>query len=127
MKNVVVDSDVIIDHMRGFEPAREVVTKAAGREIIAHISSVTEAELLSGEECKDLRKKNLVEGTIKLFSKIDVDNKISKKAGEFRRKYGAPLLDSIVAATAFHKKAEVWTRNVEHFKKIRDISVRKIY
>jgi hypothetical protein len=127
MRNVVLDSDILIDHLRGFKPAKDIMIKVGKREIAAFVSSITEAELLSGAECRDLRKRNLVVGTIKLFTKVPVDNKISQKAGEFRRRYGVPLLDGIVGATAFYKKAELWTRNVEHFRKIREISVRKIY
>jgi hypothetical protein len=127
MRNVVLDSDILIDHLRGFKPAKDVMVKVGRREVAAFISGVTEAELLSGAECRDLRKKRLVVETIKLFTKVPVDNKISQKAGEFRRRYGVPLLDAIVGATAFYKKAELWTRNVEHFRKIKEISARKIY
>jgi predicted nucleic acid-binding protein len=91
-RNVVLDSDILIDHLRGFKPAKDIMIKVGKREVAALISSVTEAELLSGAECKDLRKRNLVGGTIKLFTKVSV-----------------PLLDGIVGATAFYKRAELWT------------------
>jgi predicted nucleic acid-binding protein len=52
MKRVVVDTDILVDHLHEIEEAKLVIERARRREIIAYISAITELELLSGKECK---------------------------------------------------------------------------
>ena len=124
---ILFDTSILVDLLRGSEEAKDLIKKVETGELSGIISSMTEAELMSGEECRNRQRKRVVEKTISLFSKIDVDNEIAEKAGEFRRDYGTPLVDSIIAATAFFRKAKVWTRDLEHFKKIRVIEAGEPY
>lgn len=125
MRKVVVDTDILIDHLRGMKRAKEIILKIRRREVIGYISAVTEAELISGEECRKLDKKREVKELIDLFTKINVSNKIAEKAGDFRRDYGTPLIDSLIAATAFYQKAVIWTRNLKHYKKIEEVKTKE--
>lgn len=127
MKKVVVDTDILIDHLHAISSAEKVITKVRSREIIGYISGITEAELLSGKECNDLVKLNKVMEFIRIFTKIDVVNKITQKAGEYVRKYDVELPDAIVAATAYYQKAVIWSRNIGDFRKIKEVKVFKPY
>ena len=121
MKKVLIDTDILVDHLRGVKRAKEVILKVKERKIVGYLSAITEAELLSGKECKKLDKKREIEELVGLFIKININNKIAKKAGEFKRNYQVPLIDSIIAATAFYQKAIIWTRNLKHYSKITEI------
>lgn len=71
----------------------------------AAISVITLSEVYSKYVCEgrvDLAKKRveLLRYAVYL-KKIQVDNTLAVKAGEFKGKYRIPLADSIIAATAF--------------------------
>ncbi len=124
---VVFDTNIIIDVFRFNKQAKKLLEKVERKELSGIISSLTESEILSGKECKNPMKRKIIENTIKLFTKIDVTNDIASKAGEFRRNYSTPLIDSIIAATAFFTKSKVWTKNIDHFKRIKEIDAEEPY
>lgn len=124
---IIFDSSILIDHLRGLLKAKGVVKKVENRKVEGIISAITEAEVFSGKDCENTQKRYIVEALIKSFVKFDVDNDIAQKAAEFRRKYNVPLIDCIVAATAFNYKAKLWTKNTEHFKKIKEVESEEPY
>ncbi|MBI3412721.1 MAG: type II toxin-antitoxin system VapC family toxin [Candidatus Aenigmarchaeota archaeon] len=123
----VVDTDVLVDHLRGFEPAKKILRQIGDREIIGYISSVTEAELFAGKEAVSADRRNELNELIKLFEKIILDNEIAQKSGEFRRNYGVEIPDAIIAATAFYKGSKVLTKNKKDFEKIREVVIEEPY
>lgn len=123
----VVDTAILVDHLRGFEPAKIVIEKIRNKEIKGYISSVTEAELFSGEDIKVKTKEQKLTKLIELFEKIILTNEIAQKSGEFKREYDVEIPDAIIAATAFHQKCKLLTRNTKHFEKIKEIEVEEPY
>jgi predicted nucleic acid-binding protein len=124
---VVFDTTILIDHLRNVKQATELVRKVKDKEIIGYISTLTEAELFAWKDSGDEKKRLLLSELISLFIKIHIDNEISKKAGEFKRKYNVPLDDCIIAATAAIQNAKLWTKNLEDFQKIKEIEVEEPY
>jgi predicted nucleic acid-binding protein len=59
------------------------------------------------------------------FQKVNPNNKILQKAGEFRRKYNISLLDCIIAATAHYINAAILTKNEKDFLKIKEVKLLK--
>lgn len=123
----VIDSDILIDHLRGFETAENTIIKVRNKEVIGYISSVTEAELFAGEDVKLEKRKQELNEIINLFTKIILNNEIAQKAGEFRRNYGVEIPDAIIAATAFYQKCKVLTKNKKDFEKIKEIEIENPY
>ena len=126
-QEIVYDSDILIDHLRGHLPAKNVIEKVKNRKIVAYISSITEAELLAGKDLDNENKREIVEELIKKCIKIIVNNDIAQKAGEFRRRYRVEMPDAIIAATAFHQKCRLWTKNKKDFEMIKEIEVEEPY
>lgn len=125
--NFLIDTSVLVDHLRGFEPAKNLIRRVREKEFHAFISSITEAELFAGKDVKqESRQLELME-LISLFEKIILENKIAQKSGELRRNYDIELPDAIIAATAFHSKCVVLTKNKKHFGKIKEIKVEEPY
>jgi len=124
---VVVDTSIFVDYLRGFERARTVIEKIRTGEIECYISALTEAELLSGQSCEDPKAREGVHALIALCRKENVHNQIAQKAGEFRRKYRVSLADCVIAATAHLLRSEVWTKNTEEFKRIKEIKAEEPY
>jgi predicted nucleic acid-binding protein len=124
---VLVDTSVFVDYLRGVERARGVVQKIKAGELECYVSALTEAELLSGRACEDPETREGVHALISLCRKENVHNQVSQKAGEFRRRYGVSLADCIIAATAYLLKSKVWTKNIEEFKRIKEIKTEEPY
>jgi len=51
VERVVIDTDILIDHLRGFLPARVFLNLIYDKKMTAFISTVTVMELLSGKSC----------------------------------------------------------------------------
>jgi predicted nucleic acid-binding protein len=114
---VLVDTSILIDHLRGNSEARQALRTAAdsGRRVAASV--VTKVEVLAGmrpaEEAKTRRLLNVVDW-------IDVDEAIAEQAGTLANHYlrshpGVDPIDYIIAATAQALDADLWTTNLKHF------------
>ncbi len=114
MADLLVDTDVFVDHLRGareFRPRRHRV----------HYSVVSRAELFAGNSATDLCGRLLAP-----FREIEVDRAIAERAGRIVREAGARLPDALIAATALERGLSVVTRNRRHFEPIRGLRLRSI-
>ena len=119
---IVVDTDIIIDVLRGVKSTKEKL-KNLTRENELLISGITESEIFAGRDIEIENKKERILGFLSKFEKINPNNYILQKAGEFKRKYKISLLDSIIAATAYQLGASIFTRNLEDFDKVKEINL----
>lgn len=115
---VLLDTDIFIDILREYPKSLKIFKDIVNGKIIAYYSAITEAELFSGEECKDTEKRNAVLKLLALCTKIKVDNEIARKAGELRRKFKVTLDDALIASSALLLKIPLMTRNVKDFKSL---------
>ena len=119
----LVDSDVIIDLLRGVKGSKEFLLKLF--ESRAFISVLTVAEIMSGKETKQISKREHILKFLKNFEIISVDYEVAVLAGEIRRDYSIPMADSIIAASALKNSLAIVTYNTKHFEKIPDLEVVK--
>jgi tRNA(fMet)-specific endonuclease VapC len=114
MRNVVVDTDILISFLRGKERAREFLLSLVEDSTI-YCSAITAAEIYAGmKEHEKERTSELIES----LNIADVTLKIAEKAGEYKRsikKQSLELDDCLVAATAFVKEAVLATGNGKHY------------
>lgn len=123
----VVDSDILIDILRQQEKAKNFVKTIMEDGDTAHISVLTEAEVLSGEDCKVSDKKERTEELFSLFRVVDVTRALVRKGAGLRREHGMPLHDAIIAATAMEMDVPVYSRNRKHFRKIKGLKLKNPY
>lgn len=109
-----VDSDILIDYLRGVEHARAFFAEAS-KEATLYISVASIVELYAGKETKNEEKRKRIEEFLKNFVVIPLDESVARVAGEFRRDYGKPFADMIVAASAYVYNLLLATRNIKHF------------
>ena len=122
MKKILVDSDIIIDILRGFKKTvKKVENIFEGSEL--YISGITEMEVFAGKDAENSQKRKMMEKLLSKFKKINPNNEIFKTAGEFKRKYNISPPDCIIAATAYLINAELWTRNITDFEKVPGIRI----
>lgn len=114
MTRILVDSDVLVDHLRGH---RRLV---AGTDEL-HVSAVTRAELFSGRRAEERRIRRLLEP----MRDLPVDAAVAERAGRLRRGTARRLPDALIAATALEHRLTLLTRNTRDFEGIRGLKVRE--
>ncbi|MEW6751330.1 MAG: type II toxin-antitoxin system VapC family toxin [Candidatus Latescibacterota bacterium] len=117
---LLVDTDVLVDFLRGYDKAVALVTGHAARIVL---SAVVVAELYAG--VKGDAEQAAVESFVSLFRVVPVDARIAKTAGLYRRDYGRShgvgLADAILAATAEAEHAQVKTLNTRHYPMLKNL------
>ena len=124
---ILVDTSILVEYLRGMEASKVFIERIRAHELVAHLSALTEAELFAGKECEKEIKRNEVHALISIFEKREVDNEICQLAGKYKRQYSVPLADCIIAATASILNAEIYTKNLHEFKRIKDVGVKDPY
>lgn len=109
-----VDSDILIDYLRGVDGARVFLLEASGEGVL-YISAVSIAELYAGKETKQEEKRFAIERFLANFQVIAVDASLARSAGELRRDFAMPFADMIIAASARAYGLRLATRNTKHF------------
>lgn len=110
---ILVDSDVVVDHLRGH---RRLVV--GGDDV--HYSVITRAELYAGRGTEERRVNTLLAP----FAELPVDREIAQRAGRLRRTAGIRLPDAIIAATALHHGLTLVTRNRHDFEAVKGLRIR---
>ncbi len=113
----VVDTNVLIDHLRGEVPATEAFRTAlrSGRRVAASV--LTRVELRRGARPHEAATIEAVEGVIDW---VPVDHEIAAAAARHAEAFGRShgqidVPDYVVAATAERLDATLMTRNVGRF------------
>lgn len=114
MKKIVVDTDVLIDFLRGRKKVQAFLLSAVEESVI-YCSAITVAEIHAGmRESERGKTTDLIDS----LNIVDVTREIAEKAGGYRRyekRQSIELDDCLIAATAFIKGAFLATRNVKHY------------
>ena len=114
MADLLVDTDIFIDHLRGADKL------VPGRHRV-HYSVITRAELFAGSTAS-----NLVTMLLAPFREIPLDRTVAERAGRIRRESGIRLPDALVAATAVEHKLGLATRNRSDFEPVRGLRLRSL-
>lgn len=114
MADILVDTDVFVDHLRG---AHEL--KADRHRL--HYSVITRAELLAGTTASDLVTRLL--GPLR---EVEVDRNVAERAGRVSREAGIRLPDALIAATALQHGLRLATRNARDFERVRGLRLRSL-
>jgi predicted nucleic acid-binding protein len=120
--SVIVDTSVIVDHLRNDPRAVNLMTELLKRDRV-WAATPTRTEIIAG-----LRPDEL-EPMAKLFdvlSWIEIDIQIADDAGQLARKYqrshgGIDTVDYLIAAAAQARGGSLVTLNVRHFPMFPDL------
>ena len=114
MANVLVDTDIFIDHLRGAQQL------TPGKHRLSY-SVVTRAELFAGTTAT-----KAVSQLLAPFRELAIDRAVAERAGRIRRDTGFRLPDALIAATALEHRMNLATRNDSDFKAIPGLRIRKL-
>lgn len=120
----VVDTSVLIDHLRGIDAARVLLRDAVrgGDELWS--VAVVRTEVLAGMRPAEKAPTFALLG---LFRWLDVDVALADRAGALAAKFmrshrGIDTVDYLVAAATEHLGAKLETLNVRHFPMFPDLA-----
>ena len=120
----LVDSDVLIAHLRGIEVARDWLLKERDAGPIA-VSAVSVTEITGGMRSAERREVWQLLGSFRVEPVTAV---AAGRAGEYLRKYrrshsGIGIADYLIAATADVRGLRLATLNIRHFPMFDDLTV----
>jgi predicted nucleic acid-binding protein len=101
---VLVDSDVVIDHIRGARPLPDFPLA---------FSAITRCELFAGRDDPRYLRKLLAP-----MHEIPLDMSIAERGGVLKRTVQLQTPDAIIAATALEHELALMTRNRRHFDRV---------
>jgi predicted nucleic acid-binding protein len=110
---ILLDTDVLVDYLRGREEAVSYVQAHVEQ---ASIPSIVAAELYAGVHDDEIER---LDDFISLFPVIPLTKEIARAAGGYQRAYykshGVGLADAVIAATAVSQGANLKTLNLKHY------------
>jgi len=112
--DLLVDTDIFIDHLRGAVELRH------GQHRL-HYSVVTRAELYSGNDGTDRANQLL-----RPFREIPVSRAVAERAGRIRREFGLHPGDALIAGTALEHGLALVTGNQRDFKAVHGLRLRAL-
>jgi len=119
-KPVLVDTDVMVDFLRGNPKAIGLLHTHSARIIL---SSIVAAELYAGARGDEELSK--LDSLISLFRVVPVSIELARAAGLHKKRYakshGICLADAIIAATAEAENADLKTLNTKHYPMIKGL------
>ncbi len=114
---ILVDTDVLIAHLRGHDQARGWMREARVRSGRLTVSVVTNTEIIGGMRSAERRE---VYELLDSLRPLPVTDTVARRAGELRRTYrrshaSIGVVDYLIAATAQVHGLELATLNTKHF------------
>ena len=117
---MLVDTDVLVDFLRGDERAVSFIYENSSRIIL---SPIVIAELNAG--VKGDAELSALNSFVSFFRVVQIDSEIAKSGGlykrDFGRSHGVGLADALLAATADRENADLKTLNVKHYPMISNL------
>ncbi|MCR1785203.1 type II toxin-antitoxin system VapC family toxin [Nocardioides carbamazepini] len=121
---VVLDTSVLIDHLRGRAEAQQAMADAVRRGEVLAASVLCRTEILAGMRSTE------EEATHALLAGLDwipVTIDIADRAGAWARRFlrshpGIDPVDYVIAATTATVGGRLWTCNVKHFPMFADLT-----
>ena len=111
---ILIDTDIIIDHLRGIGNFEDLVSDSAKN--ICHISVITIAEIYS---LLYFNEYEIVDRLVSHLKVVSVDTIIAKLAGNYRMNYykshQLTIPDAIIAASSKINNVLLITKNLKHF------------
>ncbi|MCD4700834.1 MAG: type II toxin-antitoxin system VapC family toxin [Candidatus Aegiribacteria sp.] len=113
-KPIFIDTDVMIDFLRGYAKAVTMVKGSSGGIVL---SSIVVAELYAGVKGK--LELATLDDFIAFCHVAPVSGKIARLGGIYKRDYakshGVGIADAIIAATAQLEELDLKTLNIKHY------------
>ena len=114
---VLVDTNIVIDALRGRMPAMEAIDGRLAEHEVLCLSVVSRFEVLAGARPAEL---DAIREHLSIYVSVGVDDAIADTAGDLARTYrrshsSIDAVDYLIAASTRLHADELLTLNVKHF------------
>jgi predicted nucleic acid-binding protein len=117
----LVDTDVMVDFLRGHPKAVSLIGAHADRIVLP---GIVVAELYAGVKGPD--EMAALDNLISIFRVTPISSEIARAGGihkrDYSRSHGVGLADALVAATCESMHAELKTLNVKHYPMVKRLA-----
>jgi predicted nucleic acid-binding protein len=115
--SALADTSILIDYLRGFAPARDLLRGGFERGEVVSASWLTRIELSIGMRRRERHRTDALMASLRW---LPVDHVIAEEADSLARRYGPShsgidAVDYCIAASARVHGLDLWTLNVRHF------------
>ena len=114
MSRLLLDTDIIINLLRGKDAAREFIASHMDEDELC-CSVITIAEISTGMRPHEEPATRRLLDTLNI---LEVNRAVAEKAGRYKggiKSHSLELNDCLIAATAFHADAALATGNGKHY------------
>ncbi len=122
MSEMLIDTDVLIDFLRGLEQAKAFIASLPKQ---AYISAITVAELHVG--VRNGKERAALTEFLDTLETIALDAELAAEGGLLRRDYGKShgvgLNDALIAATALKNRLQLVNLNGKHYPMVKNLLV----
>ncbi len=124
---ILLDTDVMVDVLRGYAPAIAWLTAASDSEI--GVPGLVAMELIQG--CQNAREQKRIEKALNAYPLFwadpqDCDQALKNFAAQ-HLSHNLGLLDALIAQTAISMDAELATFNVKHYSVLEELKTTQPY
>jgi predicted nucleic acid-binding protein len=116
LADILLDSDVIIEWLRGYQPVAGTVLRLLESGHTLLWTPVSIAEIFSGARKDEVVR---IETLFLILETLTISEPIGKNAGQYLQKYskshGVELGDALIAASANVANLMLWTLNKKHY------------
>jgi predicted nucleic acid-binding protein len=116
LAEILLDSDVIIAWLRGYDPFAELIPKLLEEGNVMTWTPVSVAEIFAGARKGE---ENQLESLFLVLEALTLPPEIGRKAGHYlsaySRSHGVELGDALIAAAAYFNSIPLWTLNKKHY------------
>jgi predicted nucleic acid-binding protein len=122
MSAMLVDTDVLIDYLRGLEQAQNFISSLPEQ---VYISAITVAELHLG--VRNGKERAALTEFLDTMETLALDAELAAEGGLLRRDYGKShsvgLNDALIAATALKHRLQLVTLNGKHYPMVKNLLI----
>ncbi|WP_411728631.1 type II toxin-antitoxin system VapC family toxin [Methyloglobulus sp.] len=122
MSAILINTDVLIDYLRGLEDAKNFIASLPEQ---AYISAITVAELHVG--VRNGKERAALTEFLDTLDTIALDAELAAEGGLLRRDYGKShgvgLNDALIAATVLKNRLQLVTLNGKHYPMVKNVLV----
>lgn len=123
----IIDTDILVDHLRGYCKAKDFLEKFEINGLQGNISIISVIEWFAGKRIANQNDVDKIVKLLDMFNQIDVNFSITKKSGEIVRIYNCSIPDAVIAASAKTLNLKIVTRNKKHYEMIKEVEIKIPY
>jgi predicted nucleic acid-binding protein len=116
LADILLDSDVIIAWLRGYQPVSNAIQNLLESGCSLLWTPVSIAEIFAGARKHEIAR---LETLFQILELLPISEAIGRKAGYYLQKYskshGVELGDALIAASAGIANLSLWTINKKHY------------